>query len=130
MGWEPTETHTHYDADGNLTGYTVVEREPEWTPTRRARVKALERYDADSCSGCGLHKSILENPEENVFVFEDHYCDMCRAEAVHGRVKEAEHQEADKRLGDNPPPRAIRAKDGWHTTRRRATPDEIRRSRR
>lgn len=104
--------------------------EPEWTEARRARLKALEFHDAKCCPGCGLHESVLNNPSEHVFVFEDTYCDMCKAGAVHGRVKHAEHEEADKRLGEKPDPRTPRAGDGHHWHRRRATPDEIKRARR
>lgn len=104
--------------------------EPEWTEARRARVKALEYYDAQCCPGCGLHESVLNNPSEHVFVLEDDYCSFCRGSAVHHRVKHAEHEQADKRLGENPDPRAPRAGDGHHVTRRRATPDEIKRARR
>ena len=32
MGREPVERHEHFDADGVLTGVTVVHRDPEFTP--------------------------------------------------------------------------------------------------
>lgn len=53
-GDEPAERHEHYDAEGNLTGVTVVTREPEWD--ERARTEALAAVYADwrRCPDCGL----------------------------------------------------------------------------
>ena len=52
-GDEPTERHDHFDADGNLTGYTIVTREPEWD--ERARTEAIASVYADwgRCPKCG-----------------------------------------------------------------------------
>lgn len=54
-GWEPDETHIHYNADGVETGRTVVTREPEWDDEQRMIALAMESYEANICPGCGSH---------------------------------------------------------------------------
>jgi hypothetical protein len=57
LGWEPEERHEHYDADGNLTGYTVVTRDPEFDDGDLERLLALRAYEAGVCA-CGIHESL------------------------------------------------------------------------
>ena len=59
------ERHTHYDSDGAVTGYTVVEREPEWQEIDRHEAEGLLYYEATRCGNCGndLHVT-LETDED------------------------------------------------------------------
>jgi hypothetical protein len=53
-GWEPTETHEHFDADGAYVGRTVVTRDPLWDESDRERAFELEAVESGTCScGCG-----------------------------------------------------------------------------
>jgi len=52
-GAAPSELHEHYDADGNLTGTTVVTREPEWDDESRAWALALALREDNECRRCG-----------------------------------------------------------------------------
>jgi hypothetical protein len=45
LGVEPVERHEHFDADGNLTGVTVVRREPEFTAPDVAYLLASRRAE-------------------------------------------------------------------------------------
>jgi hypothetical protein len=53
LGREPSERHDHFDADGNLTGYTIVTRESEFTDSDRDHVAALAEVRANECPKCG-----------------------------------------------------------------------------
>lgn len=51
-----TETHKHYDADGTLTGTTVVTRESEWDDEQRQIM--LDHLDyVRKTARCGHHPS-------------------------------------------------------------------------
>lgn len=114
-----------YDDDGRLTRSVTRQLEPAWDDTARGMALGLQRYDDDCCTGCGLHESVLADPDNNVFTFEDHVCRVCAGVAINGRVVADAHQKADKKLGDDPSPRARRAGDGHSIKIRRATPDEV-----
>ena len=58
-GWTPTETHEHYDADGNLTGRTVIRRESAWDDGERDAQHAL---DLLVCPSCGNLRSVCSDP--------------------------------------------------------------------
>lgn len=58
MGDEPSEVHEHFDADGNLTGTTVVTREPEWDDESRNLALDLLEHDRMIHRGCGNHMSL------------------------------------------------------------------------
>ena len=57
MGSETSETHDHYDADGNFTGRTVVTREPEWDDEQRDIALELADYRRNVHHACGTHIS-------------------------------------------------------------------------
>lgn len=113
LGWEPAERHEHFDANGVLTGFTVVTREPEWDDAERDRMLALAVYEAGVCT-CGYHVS-LTSDLDNTFTFEDRKCNVCAGIKRYGRLQSAQDEQADKELGPSPPPHAARAGDGRHT---------------
>lgn len=78
-GYTPDEVHLHHDADGNLTGRTVVKRKPLWTESDRQRAMALQEYEDSRCPcGCGL--SIEESHDPNrAFVIDEVKCYARRA---------------------------------------------------
>lgn len=51
QGQEPCELHTHFDAGGNVTGSTLVERDPEYDEEQYNLAVALHVYE----SGLGAH---------------------------------------------------------------------------
>lgn len=51
-GQPTTETHQHYDADGHLTGTTVVTKPSPFGPRSRALALALAAYEDRLCSVC------------------------------------------------------------------------------
>lgn len=60
-GWEPAETHVHYDVDGNETGRTVVTREPEYDDAMRQLSLDYLAYLDDKCDDCGGQRSQCHN---------------------------------------------------------------------
>lgn len=46
-GWEPRRTTRHFDAKGNLTGWSVTETEPEWDADERAYMVASTLLEED-----------------------------------------------------------------------------------
>lgn len=85
---------------------------------------ALAKYEAD-IHRCGFHKSVLEDPENNVMVPDHDDCAMCAAIAVQHRVATAEDQAFLKAQGDKPDPRAKRPSDGRELFMRPASPGEL-----
>ena len=80
MGDEPSEVHEHFDADGNLTGTTVVTREPEWDDESRNLALDLLEHDRMIHGGCGNHMS--ESMDPNYARKVDHaraVCQDCRS---------------------------------------------------
>lgn len=84
MGYEPAERHEHYDADGNLTGYTVVVREPEWDDAERAKKLAHDLYQS-GIGPCGHHHSLTVD-KANVFEARMGKCNVCAALDLKRRV--------------------------------------------
>lgn len=123
LGWEPEERHEHYDAEGNLTGFTIVTREVEWDDRQRARMEALSIYERGVCS-CGFHES-LTNDKANAFTFEVKTCPVCRGAAKFDRIQQHSDEQSDKTLGDNPPPGLSRSADGRRTFIRQMSPLEV-----
>ena len=57
-GWEPTETHTYLDHNGDLCRaadafHVVVTREPEFDRFDREHFEVELDLEADTCGGCG-----------------------------------------------------------------------------
>lgn len=114
QGWEPTWVTTYeYDDDGRLTRSVTKMAEPEWDDGTRTLVEGLGKYDRDCCPGCGLHASILADPETHRFTFEDDLCAVCKAKAAYGRVVAAKDEAAGKHL-KGAPPLVPRPGDGRH----------------
>jgi hypothetical protein len=76
-GWEPVETHRHYDPDGVLTGVTVVTRDPEWDEQAAADAESLTELDAMTLH-CGHAQSDALN-DQLVHDVESFECGKCRA---------------------------------------------------
>lgn len=120
LGWEPEERHEHYDAEGNLTGYTVVTRESEWGDDDRTRLLALAQYE-NGLHVCGFHWSLLEDPT-NVFMPEHRVCPVCRGSERYERIQGKADEAAMKHAEDNPG--APRPTDGRSLYMRILSPHE------
>jgi len=62
FGWEPTETHERFDADGNLIERTVITREPEWDDETRDWALALTAAEDNQCPVCGGPRDECTDP--------------------------------------------------------------------
>jgi hypothetical protein len=118
-GWEPTERHDHFDADGEFTGHTIITREPEWDDRTRDRHLALAEYHAGIHMGCGLHESIAS--DDPYFALEDTTCPVCAAIDLQMRVRGKQEHEREQEQSESAP----RASDGRSTHVRLLRPEEI-----
>lgn len=107
QGWVPSETHEHYDADGNPTGRTVVTREPRINDEERAHFLALLRWEDEICRDCGYHPSIGHDTS-NIFVPESSVCPVAAGHAKWDRML----AEQDKKVPHDAPPGITRPSDG------------------
>lgn len=96
--------------------------EPEWDDATRVLAEGLKRHDVESCPGCRIHKSILDDPENNGFTFHDDYCAVCAGQDAYGRWLAA--MDADEADGKKPSDFA-KPGDGRHVYLRRMTPEEM-----
>lgn len=110
--------------------------EPEWDAGSRLIAEGLADYDAGVCPDCGLHHSILDNPDEwPPIKIEDKVCQVGAAIARHARELAARDHNWERQ---NPAPdrdqplkvhlAAARRKqpaDGRHTRLRFMGADEI-----
>jgi hypothetical protein len=99
-----------------VTGYTVVTREPEWTPDQRQLVMDLAEHDLVICNcGCGLPVTVAHDPKQAFVVDED----VCYARRAVEKVRREKHDAA------------VRAKtsEGWDAGlklhARPVTPEEV-----
>ncbi len=92
-GWEPTETHTT-DPD---TGVVTVTRESEWDDYERDKMLGLEIYEADLCSGCGVHKSRMV-AGEHFYTYAAESCVVCAGADMFHRTLQAADHEFEKRI--------------------------------
>jgi hypothetical protein len=83
--------HEHYDADGVLTGTTVVTREPEWDETSRKRAFDLHAYENGLCR-CGCGRPAAESYDPNQVYRVDHF--TCRAGRAIEIVRQQEAAQA------------------------------------
>lgn len=91
-GWEPEQVHTHYDAEGQITGRTVVTVEPEWDDEQRNLALEILSYESKLCPGCGGHMSHSFDPEVGRDVQHRHArCLDCKAIE---EVRAAHHKSA------------------------------------
>jgi hypothetical protein len=87
--------HEHYDAEGELTGTTVVTRESAWDEDSRARAVALQTYEADLCKcGCGQPASEAYDPTQ-VYKVDSFVCQAARAIEL-GKKEIAKKAEQDR----------------------------------
>lgn len=72
---------------------------------------ALVEYEAGICE-CGFHESVADlDPDLEL---DPRICPVCKGIAQMSRVMDAQDDEVDKALGENPSPDAPRASDGRH----------------
>lgn len=73
----------------------------------------LRLYEAGVCSGCGYHKS-LTGDLDNQFAIEVEHCNVCAGVAKHDRIQHADDKKALKAMGDEDkiPPTRKRPTDG------------------
>lgn len=96
----PREVHEHFDADGNLTGSTVITRESAWDEQTRTRVLELAAFEDSLCRcGCGVPMDVAH--KEGPFKVDTFTCWADRAMRV---KREYDEQQAKK---DQLP-------DGWN----------------
>lgn len=110
--------------------------EPEWDAEGRAAAEALARYDDEVCPDCGLHHSILDEPDKfPPLKFEDSVCQVGAALQRHLRALAARDHEWE-RVNPAPDPgaglkvhlqaaRRPHPADGRHTRLRFVSADEI-----
>lgn len=113
----PAERHVHFDADGNQTGHTIVERESRIDDTDRVELLALAQHDAE-VGPCGYHPVIAKDTA-NTFTPESDVCPVCAAMDVWNRVL----AEEDK-VPHDAPARTPRASDGRQSYMRMLTPQQ------
>ena len=118
-GWAPVERHDHYNPAGELTGWTIVTREGDWDDRSRDEALALADYEANCCTNCGYHVSIIDN--EPLLVPVEQGCVVCAAMDRHARDLHAGDKKAGKPPEDGRPWRL----DGVRRGLRLATPDEV-----
>ena len=122
-GWTPSERHEHYDAEDNLTGYTVVIRESRIDDAGRSALLGLAHFEADvSAHRCGFHSSIALD-KDNAFQPETVDCPVCAGLEQWERLL---HEQDEKAAKANPdaPARAPRPSDGRVPYMRFLSPDE------
>lgn len=120
-GWVPAERHEHFDAEGNLTGYTVVIRESRIDDADRASLLGLAMFEDQVCR-CGFHPSIADD-DDNTFTPEARKCPVCAGEAQWSRMLSDEDEKASK-AAPHAPPGAPRPSDGRYPYMRFLSPAE------
>lgn len=96
----PTEVHQHFDAEDNLTGYTVVTRESAWDADTRGRALRLQEYEDSLCGcGCGQPVAVAYDPEQ-AFKVDKFTCYAGRAKARVERQWRDEHKDSSDSYAD------------------------------
>jgi hypothetical protein len=128
LGRVPSERHEHYDPEGNLTGFTIVVRDPEWTDSDVRELLELADVEATSCPGCGWHESFTDD-RAHVFAPENRYCPLCAGTSRFDRMLAAQDKKWDERHKDASPaePRPADGRGPTHMTLLR--PEEAQRRR-
>lgn len=94
--------HEHYDAEGRLTGTTVVTRETAWDEETRARALALADYENSLCGcGCGLP---VETAYDKTKAFKVDRL-VCQAGRARQRVQREAYRQAESQQAAHP--------EGW-----------------
>jgi hypothetical protein len=119
-GRVPAERHEHYDAEGNLTGFTVVVREPEWTDEDVRQLLEQSQVDAEACPGCGWHEAVI-NDESVTLSPVSTVCPACAARAQYDRML----AESDEKSDADKSPKEPHAADGRWVRVAVLSPDEI-----
>lgn len=121
-GWVPAERHEHYDPDDNLTGYTVVIREPRLDDADLGDLLGLTQYQREVCA-CGYHISVATD-KSNFFAPETTKCPVCAGEAQFSRaLRKQDETHAERHKSDAP--MAPRPEDGRRAFMRLLTPEQV-----
>lgn len=118
-----SERHEHFDAEGNLTGFTVVHREPEWLDSDVRELLELADVEAHSCPGCGWHES-LTGDKSNTFTPKNDVCPVCAGRTRWDRMQAHDDQQWERKH-EGAPAAQPRPSDGRLPTRMTLlSPDE------
>lgn len=110
-----SERHEHFDPDGNLTGFTVVVREPEWLDSDVRELMELADVEAHSCRGCGWHESMTNPASGHTYSPENDICSVCAGRERWDRMLHAQDKAWDEKHKDARPA-APRPTDGRQPT--------------
>lgn len=58
----PTETHRHFNPQGELVGYTEIIRESPWDEDARSHAEALFEAERMICPKCGNPREVCSQP--------------------------------------------------------------------
>lgn len=119
LGWTPAERHEHYDAADNLTGYTIVHREPEWNDAERAKMLDLAKYEVGVHETCGLHDSVAQTDPD--MAVDAGKCPVCAGIEWNIRA----HRAADDSEGADLAPAAPHPGDGRRFSLRPILTDDM-----
>lgn len=108
---------------GRLVRAVTRQLEPEWDDASREIAEGLALMESGICPGCGLHESILDDPDHNAFTFESRVCKVCESQERHARVLHEKDRDWEKA---NPDAKATarRPSDGTHVYLRRMSDAE------
>lgn len=67
LGAPTVERHEHYDADGVLTGTSVVTRESPWDDDSRESAYTVYDDEQERCPDCGQTRAECANPDVDYF---------------------------------------------------------------
>lgn len=94
----------------------------------------MAEYDRGCCPGCGVHRSIRDNPEEHVFGIDENDCAICAYVERHARRASVRDHDWEQR---NPAPESKaplkqqlahastkRPRDGRHVYLQHMTPEQ------
>ena len=94
LGAPTVERHKHYDANGRLTGTTVVKIESPWDDDSREAAYALHQDDLERCPQCKGPRDECADPGKDWFP-QQHICWKTAAEQVLRRRWNEKHEDAE-----------------------------------
>lgn len=87
-------------------------------------MQALVEYEKGICPNCGIHHSLIEDPEF-YWTFDERFCAMCASAAQHNRGVAANDRKRIDELGDDPDPLTPLPDDGRTVMIRELNPVEV-----
>jgi len=113
---------------------TTRQVEPEWDADSRALAESVAEYDRGCCPGCGVHRSLRDNPDEHLYKINENDCQICAGVERHARRVSARDHDWEQR---NPAPDSKapltqqiahagkkRPRDGRHVYLQHMTPEQ------